>query len=327
MGRRRRKDKHLPERMYLRSGTYYFAEYGTNKWINLGRDYVKAMATYAVQTAEDGPCLTMSDLIKRYLHEIAPLKAERTYRDNVKQARYLRAFFGDMRLQDVTQPHIYKYRDERGKSSKVQANRELSLLSHMFKHAVMWGDLHHSANPCVSIQRFKEHARDRYIEDWEFDAFKDYAGPLIAAYMEFQYVTGFRQGDILAIRLEQLKDDGIHITIGKSGKKHIMDWSDGLHAAVSAIRQLERPVRGLYLFCTRTGQPYTGDGFRSIWQRKMRSALETGILKERFCSHDIRAKAASDTDLQHAVELMTHQDGRITQKHYRRKPERVRPLR
>lgn len=327
MGRRRQKDKHLPERMYLRSGTYYFAEYGTNKWINLGRDYVKAMATYAVQTAEDVPCLTMSDLMKRYLREVAPKKAERTYRDNVKQARYLRAYFGDMRLQDITQPHIYRYRDERGKSSETQANRELSLLSHMFKHAVMWGDLHHSANPCVNIQRFKETARDRYIEDWEFAAFKKHAGPLIAAYMDFKYMTGFRQGDILAIRRDQLRDDGIHIKIGKSGKKYIMEWSDDLHAAVDAIGRLKRPVRGLYLFCTRAGQPYTSDGFRSIWQRKMRSALEAEILKERFRDHDIRAKAASDTDRQHAIELMTHQDGRITDKHYRRKPARLRPLR
>jgi len=258
---------------------------------------------------------------------LAPKKARRSYEDNIKQSRYLRAYFGNMRLQDVTQPHIYKYRDERGKRSEVQANRELSLLSHMFKHAVMWGDLHHSANPCVNIQRFKEHARNRYVEDWEYAAFKDHAGSLIAAYIEFKYMTGFRQGDILAIRRDQLKEDGIHITIGKSGKKYIMEWSDDLHAAVDAIGKLKRPVRGLYLFCTRTGQPYTGNGFRSIWQRKMRSALETGILKERFRDHDIRAKAASDTDSRHAVELMTHQDGRITKKHYRRKPEKVRPLR
>jgi len=191
----------------------------------------------------------------------------------------------------------------------------------------MWGDLHHSANPCVSIQRFKEHARNRYVEDWEYDAFREHAGPLVSAYMGFKYVTGFRQGDILAIRRDQLKDDGIHITIGKSGKKRIMEWSDALHAAVDTIGQLKRPVRGLYLFCTRTGQPYTGNGFRSIWQRKMRSALETGVLKDRFREHDIRAKSASDTDREHAIELMTHQDGRITDKYYRRKPEIMRPLR
>lgn len=59
----------------------------------------------------------------------------------------------------------------------------------------------------------------------------------------------------------------------------------------------------------------------------MRSALEAGILKERFRDHDIRAKAASDTDRQHAIELMTHQDGRITDKYYRRKPAKTRLLR
>ncbi|MCZ6677814.1 MAG: tyrosine-type recombinase/integrase [Candidatus Poribacteria bacterium] len=327
MGRRRKKDKHLPERLYIRYGTYYFVEYGTNRWINIGRDYVQAMSAYADRTSEDTACLTMSDLIDRYLREVAPKKAARTYQDNVKQARFLRAYFGQMRLRDITQPHIYKYKDERGKRSEVQTNRELALLSHMFGYAVRWGDLHHSDNPCVRIQRFKEQPRDRYVEDWEFYAFKDHAGPLIAAYMEFEYLTGLRQGDILAIRRDQLKEDGVHITIRKTGKKIVIQWSDDLRAAVDAVGQLKRPVRGLYLFCTRKGQPYTSNGFRSIWQRKMRSALETGILNDRFQSRDIRAKTGSDTDYQHAVELLAHEDGRITKRHYRRKPEKVRPLR
>lgn len=313
--------------MYLRSGSYYFVEYGTERWINLGRDYVHAMSAYADRTSEDIPCLTMSNLIDRYLREVAPKKAPRTYQDNVKQVRFLRAYFGRMRLQDVTQPHIYRYLDERGKSSQVQANRELALLSHMYRYAVRWGDIHHSENPCVRIQRFKEMPRKRYVEDWEYSAFKDHAGSLIAAYMDFKYLTGLRQGDILAIRRDQLRDDGIHVTVGKTGQKIVIQWSEDLRRAVDAVGQLKRPVRGLYLFCTRTGQPYTGNGFRSIWQRKMRSALQAGILTERFRDHDLRAKAASDIDSQHAMELMAHQDERITKKYYRRKPEKVRPLR
>jgi len=43
----------------------------------------------------------------------------------------------------------------------------------------------------------------------------------------------------------------------------------------------------------------------------MRSALEAGILKERFRDHDVRARAARDTDRQPAIELTTHQDGQL----------------
>jgi hypothetical protein len=92
----------------------------------IGREPVEVFRKYAELVTEDGPCQTMSDLTDRYLREVAPKKAPRTYKDNVRQARFLRAYFGSMKLADNTQPHIYRYRDERG---KTQANRELS---HMF---------------------------------------------------------------------------------------------------------------------------------------------------------------------------------------------------
>jgi len=312
--------------MYERGPSYYFVQPVTEKWFNLGRHYVPALIKYGKLMADDTPSFTVSQLIDRYLREEAPTKAPRTYRDNVQQAKSLRLFFGHMQLEDVTQQHIYQYLDERGKRSQVQANRELALLSHMFKKAVRWGDLHHSENPCVGIERFKEVPRDRYIEDWEYHAFREHAGDLIAAYMDFKYLSGLRQGDTLQLRLDQLKDDGIHVTIGKTGKRIVISWSPALRDAVDAAKRLRRPVRGLYLFCNRKGQPYTGSGFRSLWQRRMRSALAKGVLKERFREHDIRAKAASDADRAHATELMAHLDAKTTAKHYRRKPEIVRPL-
>lgn len=144
--------------------------------------------------------------------------------------------------------------------------------------------------------------------------------------MDFKYLSGLRQGDILRLRLDQLKEDGIHLTVGKTGKRIVINWSDALRDAVDAVRRLQRPVRGLFLFCNRKGQPYTGNGFRSLWQRRMKSALATGLLKERFREHDIRAKTASDVEREHATELMAHLDAKTTAKHYRRKPEIVRPL-
>ena len=49
---------------------------------------------------------------------------------------------------------------------------------------------------------------------------------------------------------------------------------------------------------------------------------------ERFHEHDMRAKVGSDAkSLEHARALLAHTDGRMTERAYRRKPERVRPLR
>src|SRR5262245_11129794 len=135
MGRRRRKDKHLPERMYLRSGGYYFVEYGSGKWVSLGRDYVRAMAEYARLRGPAGPMSTMGDVIDRYMVEVAPEKATDTYKGNVLEAKHLKSAFGKMRPSDITGQSIYAYLDERGRTSKVRANREIALLSHMFKKA------------------------------------------------------------------------------------------------------------------------------------------------------------------------------------------------
>ncbi len=326
MGRPRKYNKQLPERMYPRSGTYYFVEYVTNKWINLGRDYVAAMTKYASLTADDATSFTVSDLIDRYLREVAPTKAPRTYRDNIKEARYLRRVFGDMFLTDVTKQHIYKYLDERGKRAPVRANREISLLAHMFKKAERWGDISHSQNPCVRIEKLKEKRRKRHVTDKEYLAYRKHAGPFIAAYLDVKYLTALRQGDLLSMSLSQLKDDGIHVTIGKTGKKVIFKWNPDLRAAVDVARRLPRPVKGMYLFCNRRGQPYTGGGFRSIWQRRMKSALSSGVLKERFREHDIRAKSASDAKPDHACELLAHMDARTTETFYRRTPKVVHPM-
>lgn len=325
MGRPRKYNKQLPERMYPRSGTYYFVEYVTNKWINLGRDYVAAMTKYASLTAEDGPCATVGDLIDRYLREVAPQKAPRTYRDNVIESKNLRKVFGETLVADVTTRHIYKYLDERGKRAKVRANREIALLTHMFKKAERWGDISHSDNPCVRIEKHKEKPRDRYISDAEYLAFRRHAGPFIAAYMDVKYLTALRQADVLKLRLSDLKEDGIHVVAGKTGKKSIIQWNNDLRAAIEAARRLPRPVRGMYVFCNRLGQPYTGGGFRSMWQRRMKSALENGILKERFTEQDLRAKAASDIDREHAIDLLAHSDGKLTDRVYRRRPHIVLP--
>lgn len=280
---------------------------------------------------ENQQCRTMGDVIDRYMREIAPTKAQSTYKDNIKQSKYLRAAFGKLPPSTITKQSVYQYMDARGKRSQVQANRELALFSHMFKKAIRWGVV--SINPCEGVERFKEIPRDRYIEDWEYRAFRGYAGPLISAYMDFKLLTGLRKGDILAIRLDQLKADGIHVHFSKTNRDIIIEWTEALRDSVESIRVLRRQtIEGVsrfrtHLFSTRDGKPYTTDGFSSIWQRKMKAAIEQGILKERFTDHDLRAKSGSDTDIDHAVKLLTHLDRKTTQRHYQRKPQKVRPLR
>ncbi|MFD2271778.1 hypothetical protein ACFS07_13095 [Undibacterium arcticum] len=89
-----------------------------------------------------------------------------------------------------------------------------------------------------------------------------------------------------------------------------------------------------WLFCTRKGTGYineakgTASGWDSVWQRFMVRVLEETKVVEVFTEHDLRAKCASDAEtLEHARSLLAHADSRVTDRIYRRKPERVKPLR
>ena len=61
--------------------------------------------------------------------------------------------------------------DIRGKIVKVRANREKTLLSHIFNKAREWG---YTAlqNPCQGVKGFKGTGRSSNITDAEFDLVK-----------------------------------------------------------------------------------------------------------------------------------------------------------
>jgi len=96
--------------------------------------------------------------------------------------------------------------------------------------------------------------------------------------------------------------------------------------------RLRKKIVSTWLFHTNRGQPYikddaTANGFDSIWQRFMKKALEKSDLKERFTEHDLRAKVASDTESEHARILLGHANIEITNRVYRRKATKVKPIR
>src|SRR5690349_2611262 len=130
MPRLRKKDKHLPPRVYFKHGRYWYVDLN-NKWHNLGAVFHEAMAAWTKLVNRPTFCHTMTQLFNRYMIEVAPKKAERTYKDNIRQMQYLREFFGRMYIEDVTPVDIYRFLDTRVLAGVVvQANREKALLSH-----------------------------------------------------------------------------------------------------------------------------------------------------------------------------------------------------
>jgi integrase len=275
----------------------------------------------------------VGELLDRYAHEVIPLKAPRTQTSNLASIAKLKRVFGEMPIEAVKPKHVYQFKDLRGKQGKTAANRDIEVLSHAFTKAIEWGFCEN--HPIKGkVQKFSRPPRNRYIEDWELAEALTVASPFIAAYIELKLHTGLRRGDLLSLRISDLKDDGIHVmprkTSGTTGKKIIFEWTDSLRDSVNHIMSMRKKVLSIWLFHTNRGQPYlkpngTANGFDSIWQRFMAKALANTKLKERFTEHDLRAKVASETGSEHAKQMLGHSSTQITNRVYRRKPELIKP--
>lgn len=332
MGRRRTNNLDLPPHMHIKHGAYYFVG-RDKKWIRLSKDKALALAKWAelegetpIPAYEEKPIKgSLGELIIRYMIEIAPRKAASTYQGNKLEAENLKKVFSKVQAHAVLPTHIAKYLDARGQTSQVRANREISLLSHIFSYGMRWGAV--NSNPCIGVAKHKEKGRDRYIMDSEFEGVKTIASELIAIVMDLAYITALRKGDILSLKLEQITDEGIWIKQNKTGAKQLYEWSLGLHDVVARAKALKRPIRGLYLFCTRQGEPYSDSGFKAMWNRVQVKWAEQG--GNRFTFHDIRAKALTDAKNlgMDAQTLAGHSSAAMTE-HYikQREFKKVKPL-
>lgn len=358
---RNTENKGLPARWRLAHGAYYYqvppgfeSLWDGKKLFRLGKSLPEAYKIWAERIDTTVKANTVSQLLDRYALEVIPKKEPQTRASNLAGLGNLRKAFGAMALVSVKPRHVYLYVDSRSKKKvnengkvvggRTAAHREVEVLSHAFTKAVEWGYI--DSHPFKGEVRLEGEApRTRYVEDWEIveclalpTMRKKGSVLAIQAYMRIKLLTGLRGGDLLRIQISDLKDDGIHITPHKTanitGKAVIYEWSPELRDAVE-MAKVARPVHiAPWLFCTRRGERYLNEetgkapGWKSMWQRYMARVIKETKVTEHFTEHDLRAKCASDaTTLEHARSLLSHADASTTERIYRRKAERVKPLR
>jgi len=349
MPRKRNKENvGLPARWKIEHGAVFYQvptgledRWDGKRKFRLGATLPEAYKEWAARLESVDQAKTIGALLDRYALEVIPKKAVRTQVENQRAVRSLRAVFGAAPLTWLRPQHVYQYADKR-KATPVAANRAIDVLSHAFTMAVMWGYM--DRHPFKGEVRLEgEKPRERYVDDWELIeclalASKRKKGSVLVlqAYIRIKLLTGLRRGDLLRLTSTALQQDGIHVTPsktqGSTGKRVIIEWSPELTSAVATARAV-RPVDiSPWLFCTRKGEGYfnedkgTASGWDSMWQRFMERILAETNVKERFTEHDLRAKCASDAEsLEHARALLAHADSQLTQRVYRRRPERVKP--
>jgi len=343
---RNKENKGLPSNWQFAHGAYYFRvpigleeAWDGKRRFRLGKTLSEAYRAYSERVVASTTIANMGSLFDRYLKEVVPGKAATTQADNRAAIARRRSVFGHFRLPDIRPQLVYQYYD--GRKKKTAARRELEVLSHTLTKAVEWGVV--DRHPIKGQVRLPgEKPRDRYVEDWEILEClslvpKRNRGSLhvIKAYISLKLLTGMSRGDLLRLQPSRhFKEDGIHVqrhkTAKTTGKRTIYEWTAERRAAVDAAITA-RPVDiSPFLFCNAQGNGYlneekgTAKGWDSMWQNFMQRVLSETKVKERFTEHDLRAKCASDAEsIEKARMLLSHVDSRMTQRVYRRKPDRV----
>ncbi len=334
----------------LRSGKvwvgYYYDgrdENGKRKEVPLGTDLDLAKVEWAKLDVKPVPktLRRLGDVFDRYEREIIPAKASRTQRDNLLSLKQLRIAFSEAPVDAVTPQIIAQYRDQR--SAKVRANREISLLSHIYNIAREWG-VTEKENPAAGVRKNKETPRDYYAGREVWTAVYDKAVSELRAAMDLAYLTGQRPSDVLAMREADIQGGFLLVSQGKTSKKLRIRLESG--GEVNALGELidrlkrqrqERHVRGPYLITTEDGRRLTGPMLRIRFDDARLKAIATAqenlddqlaAAIRQFQFRDIRPKAASEIeDLGRASKLLGHTDKRITETVYRRVGEVVDPTR
>lgn len=136
--------------------------------------------------------------------------------------------------------------------------------------------------------------------------------------------TGQRRGDLLALKRDQLSDQGITFRQSKTGAGVLIEWSQDLHAIVARAKAMPPQLPGEYLLRKRNGRPYTEDGFSAIWQRLMVKYAEAGGV--RFSFHDLRSVSADGAATpEEARDRLGHASVETTKRHYLRGVTRAKP--
>lgn len=326
MGRKRRQDNHLPRRVYLVHGSYYFRPKAA-KPVNLGRDLGAALSKYAGLIGGNWSGRTLGDVIDRYRGEVLPLKrSAKTRGDQGKQLDRLKATFGDMLPDNLTAQHCYKYQDDRrgedGERVPVAARHEVALLGHVFAKAIRWGKA--AANPARGLDLGPRSPKRPQVTMAQVEGVKRLANARLKPAIDLAVEIGQRRGDLLKLKREHLTAEGIYIEQGKGGARVLIEWSANLERVVAELKAMSPQIPGEYLIRTRRGRPYSASGFYQIWRRVMAKHVAAG--GQHFTFHDLRSVSADGAaTAEEARDRLGHASVETTKRHYLRGVTKAKP--
>lgn len=328
--KRNRDNNALPARWRYKHGAYHYrvpagAEHhwdGKGEF-KLGRTLAEAHQVFAQRIGYEGDVLLMEHLCDRYTLEVLPGKKPATQRSNQYSLRRIRKAFAGNRVAAVRPVDLYAYQDHTIKAeSPKKAALDHEVLSHMFTLAIRWGVI--DTHPMVDKKVVKPSAGPGRKVVPALDDLLALIPTLPRKwqlYVGLKLWTGRRKGELLKLTRADVTKQGLRFVDNKNPDNvFTLAWEPEVSKLIRELQELYQGVGSMYLFHTRTGQPYiksdgTTSGFDSIWQRYRNKAFKDGVISVRFTEHDMRKVRASQLTADQAQDLLQHTNAKMTERY------------
>ncbi len=214
------------------------------------------------------------------------------------------------------------------------ANIHFAVLDNVFQHGIRVGRT--TYNPCQDVVKNASAPRTREPMPWEVECLRALASPLLGLLMDYESITGWRISDILGLVRAQLTADGVKHRHQKRGKRQLWEWTPELRRIVAEAATLPGATQfpASPVFPGRRGKQISYTVFDEQWQGLKRRVnaefIECSIPLsiDNLHFHDLRSKAHDDAEEAglEGHEFLGNTAG-VARRHYRRREQKVRPLR
>lgn len=149
---------------------------------------------------------TLKELFDEYMERYSK-KEKKSWRFDEREINKFLLHWFNRKISSITAQEVQKLHERiRDENGLYQANRLIERVRAMYNKAMEWG--WQGSNPAAKIRKFKEKARDRFLQPHElpyfFEALEAEVSGIAKDYLMLSLLTGGRRGNVLAMRWEEI---------------------------------------------------------------------------------------------------------------------------
>lgn len=332
--RRRTIPDGLPNRVYAKSGSYYWYPKG-GSWIKLcrvddgERKMLERLASEMMKREQPEGAGNIPALVDLYTSAEKATHREERWED---YGNTVKLDFADINIDQVDPAYVKEFLNNRWHDKLSMKRSMRSFLSGFFQWCREEGYMTHE-NPCTGMRMKKPEPRDVYIPDDHFAMIRSkITDPILLCLVDLCYLTVQRSTEIRNLRWRKADDKNaswvdrdkgvIHFVPSKTLKTSRMavDWP--ISPEIEAVLERARTagsIKSQYVVHNREGGFWEDTAALRVWRRAC-NAAELG--KHRYTIKDIRAKALTDAqragyDIKALRIAAAHTDAKTTEVYFK----------